>query len=211
MKGKIFSTLAAAVLVLALGSMAKADTWTLAPGLSADGSLALGAGSTYTLTLTYSNATAFDAGVDWFSLQLFSNNITISSATIGGANFGTGNTWESFANEKGNNGADACTDAGHPGWLCADGGTNIFATIGAGSSLTFVLSGTYTGTAFDPINHLMSSGCTKVVSNSCDANGTGSWNISAPVDGQVPEPGSLALFGTGILGMAGYLRRKLLS
>src|SRR5690242_4271546 len=35
MKGKIFSTLSAAVLVLALGSMAKADTWTLAPGLSA--------------------------------------------------------------------------------------------------------------------------------------------------------------------------------
>ena len=27
----------------------------------------------------------------------------------------------------------------------------------------------------------------------------------------VPEPGSLMLFGTGILGMAGFLRRKLFS
>jgi hypothetical protein len=54
-------------------------------------------------------------------------------------------------------------------------------------------------------------GCSAFVSNTSHDN-TG---LSAPADGcgstSVPEPGSLALFGTGILGMAGFLRRKFLA
>lgn len=213
MKGKIFSTLSAAVLVLALGSMAKADTWTLAPGLSADGSLSA-AGGNFTVTLTFNNTNGAAAGVDWFDLQLFdpATSMTLSSATIGGVNFGSGNTWEGFAEEKGNNGGNDCTSQSHPGWVCADGGSGIFATIGANSSLTFVLSGTYVGTPTDPIEHMQSAGCLTIVNNTCPGNGGNSWNISAgPDGGQVPEPGSLALFGTGILGMAGYLRRRFLA
>jgi hypothetical protein len=215
MKTKALSILSVAALVLALGSVSKADTWTLAPGLSADGSLTA-AGGNYSVTLTFNNTTGSAAGVDWFDLQLFdpATGMTVDSATIGGANFGTGNTWESFGGQKGNNGANDCTSQSHPGWVCADGGSSIFATIGANSSLTFVITGTYVGTPTNPIEHMQSSGCTVVTNNgtTCNANGAGSWNISAGPDGTptgVPEPGTLALFGTGVLSIAGALRRKL--
>jgi PEP-CTERM motif len=47
---------------------------------------------------------------------------------------------------------------------------------------------------------------------SCLANdGFEEWTAVAGSSPSVPEPGSLALFGTGALGLAGYLRRKIFS
>jgi hypothetical protein len=40
---------------------------------------------------------------------------------------------------------------------------------------------------------------------------TASGTVTGPVGSPVPEPSSLALLGSGILGMAGMLRRKFLA
>lgn len=52
-------------------------------------------------------------------------------------------------------------------------------------------------------------GCTGFVSN-VEGNGSNDNNAGCS-NGVVPEPSSLMLFGTGLLGIAGFLRRKLLS
>lgn len=61
-----------------------------------------------------------------------------------------------------------------------------------------------------------SDGCPGTISNpngyTCNANdGFEEWTAVAGSSPSVPEPGTLALFGTGALSLAGYLRRKILS
>ncbi len=59
-------------------------------------------------------------------------------------------------------------------------------------------------------------GCPSAISNpngySCSSNdGFEEWTAVAGSSPSVPEPGTLALFGTGALSLAGFLRRKLLA
>jgi PEP-CTERM motif-containing protein len=59
----------------------------------------------------------------------------------------------------------------------------------------------------------ISTGCTGWVGNTGSTNSSASGNPGTGVcaGSQVPEPGSLMLFGTGLLGLAGFVRRKLVS
>jgi hypothetical protein len=70
----------------------------------------------------------------------------------------------------------------------------------------FTLNGSDFATYFSSIAYVGMSG---TVGNSND--GPDDWHVVNASQGTpVPEPGSLMLFGTGLLGTAGFLRRKLL-
>jgi hypothetical protein len=219
MKLKFFSLAAAAVLLLGMSSLAKADTWTLAPDLTASSNYSASGGN-FTLTFTITNNSGTDAGIYDFSLNLTGGNGSVDVLTASGS--GTaGAGFEFWEDTKQNNGSGTtCNDTNNSGWLCVDY-TGGFDTIASGGSLTWTFTGTYTGDPVD-IQHLMAQGCIDVTdtwethgpgasSGNCPFNGAGSYNISLDGTPQVPEPGSLMLFGTGLLGMAGFVRRKLMS
>ena len=166
-----------------------------------------------------------NAGVYDFSLGVSPGGSLSNVAISGTGTSGTG--FEFFGNEKQNNGSGTTCTSGVGGWVCVDysGG---FDTIAAnGGTLTYTITGTFTGSLdLDP--HLMAQGCVDTSQTytyttgtgrnrvthtaNCPFNGAGSYNISLDgTPGQVPEPGSLMLFGTGLLGMAGFVRRKFMS
>lgn len=216
MKIKALSLLSAAVLVLALGSMAKADTLMYCTGASStscfsstsgltdywtvDSNLVLNTSTTftYTLTVSYTNGDGLgDAGnIVSFSDQAFSQDPTALAWVLNPGG------WAAPAPGKGQG---ACNGSA-TGSFCGAG-----TGVGLGSPAVFELTGDYTaGTANDTFNFQLASqnsngkgfalaiSCTPTVN--CDG--------TTP-NNPVPEPGSLALFGTGALGLAGYLRRKL--
>lgn len=191
MKNKVLSLLSAAVLVLALGSMAKADTIeTFTQGLYS-GSLDVGASSAI-LTL------------DGPSSGFYVYEVAVmlgGTATSTGTGTASSGSW-TFLNSQNPN---TCATGSTNNWFCAD-------TTGAQAGNGLVLTYNFTGSA--------DSGPYSLHFIICDTQtdciqGSDSFVTIFSQTGSdastVPEPGSLALFGTGILGMAGYLRRKLLS
>jgi len=83
--------------------------------------------------------------------------------------------------------------------------TGTFQT-GAGDKITS--SGSSLGILGNLTNGIASAGVLSLAQ--CDAGeGVSCWTGSADVQAAVPEPGSLALLSTGLLGLAGIVRRKL--
>lgn len=237
MKNKVLSLLSAAVLVLALGSMAKADTLcTTASTTSCSIDLTVPNGPT-----GQPDGTVY--GV--VTLTLVGSSINVDVATENGwtlhnADFGFNGTNGGTLSDVFNSYTFAGNDPGTPtfkasGYGNMDGfGTFVAGfTGGSGSSsgytdLNFTVSST---DAFTMVGQLLAGNnvsadnwfvgqlslgpnCTGFVGNTGSTGSTTGFGATAGADcsgTSVPEPGSLALFGTGILGMAGYLRRKLLS
>jgi PEP-CTERM motif len=237
MKRKILSLMAVAVLVLAVTSVAKADSatfdmsvtngWAPSGSTYATVSLVLNADGTVTVTVTA------EPGVTLHGNNLFGLNVG-SGVTVSGTS-GVGCVLSAGGAES-----PQCTTA-NVGQLDGFGSFNLGVAAGSGgdnvASATFTISGhdgndaTGFSTVYDFINPGNNGydfgaqvggysdgsrlSCTGFIGNGADApatgpltyTGGGGCNGSTPV----PEPGSLMLFGTGLLSAAGFMRRKLFS
>jgi PEP-CTERM motif len=223
MKTKIFSLLTAVALVMALSSVAKADTvttlyctggntcytnaadagssyWQFTADMNASGGT-----FTFTLTVTAVNQggkDGIDAGLNHFSGQLSWGDVT-SVAYVSGFS----NGWTDVEANKGDNGGSCGGKA--KGAFCGSSTNSTDISLGADGSVTFKVTGNYNGT-YDPnADWNFQASADNLTSGSGNAFAL---SLTVGPDGTVvPEPGSLMLFGTGLLGAAGFLRRKLFS
>jgi hypothetical protein len=208
MKIKALSLLSAAVLVLALGSTAKADSFTLLDSLNNPEIIFTGSVTASTVTLTIECVEA--ACQNWYLGDVTLKGFTYTGTpTLGSAPSGyTLIPGGQDNNAVGTGGGCNSTQIGSA--LCWDAGeVPLTVQLGLNNVLTF--------TANLPNNdgaggllHVQATGYG--TSAGTQQGGNKVFAVSNDLTGgssQVPEPGSLALFGTGALGLAGYLRRKL--
>jgi PEP-CTERM motif len=214
MKSKMLCLLSAAVLVLALGSMAKADsigTLTLSDcGSGQSGCPAatyyfdIGTTSamlTITITGAVNSNNDYIEGVDLgFSP---SGNINSGPTLVSSPN-GDTSLWKTDTDSLSNGGCGTNSGA----FICS----SALSTYNSGNGLLIAQNGVYTWTwNYTLSNNTLIDGVgdVHVGANYNPHNG---WIVSETgATPSVPEPGSLALFGTGLLGLAGFMRRKLFS
>ena len=211
MKLKFFSLVAAVALVVALSSVAKADSVTCAGGqltleqsLSGGGSagacLTIGS-DTLTLTNIYLNGTDSDAKVftiAWMGTADANGDVNGSSTTFAD----DGNTWSSD-NSPNADGWGAYDNSWTGQSVSADNFT-------VGNTITWTFTGDPGTDIALHIGGFNTTNCSVWVSTRWSSENQNTNDSSCGGGTTVPEPGSLMLFGTGLLGMAGFMKRKLL-
>jgi hypothetical protein len=204
MKLKFFSVVAALAVVMFMGPMAKAD--------SCSGTAIALTVNNVGLTSTSVNFCAADNGDGTFDLTLEDPTNFPNSSTLF---FINQFNWDGTASFD--------SDTSSSGWALPNGNATSFQADGFGKFNSEVDHTGNTGTVGTTIEfsgsigdlgpiavHAGSNTCTGWFTNAEDAETNSGGGACTPTS-QVPEPGSLALFGTGLLGMAGFLRRKLMS
>ena len=159
--------------------------------------------TTFTMTMQVESTSA--ASLDDFSINLLgggsSPSINVTAFTPPASSTG----WTFGDNSKNDNGQGkfGCTSqTGFGGWLCATGlKTDGPLMLNANTPYTFSFSGTYSGTVTTPFD-LMANGFVGTTHFGVSRNMT-------PTTPVTPEPSSLVLLGSGLIGMGTFARRKL--
>lgn len=204
---KALLTTAAAIAMLALSSVARADTITLTgvngTGVTAQVSNYSLVGNTFTFTITNTSVAPGSTGTITnigFALggnrpnnyQLVSstnNNYVLvfdQNATSGAQNFVS--SFDLVLCNKNN--SNTCDSFG---------GGSVNNGIAGGASATFSISGDFSGLTADQIAN-------SIFARFQAVNGEGSDVAGNP--GQVPEPMTMLLFGTGLAGLAARARKR---
>ena len=206
---KALLTTAAAIAMFALSSVARADTITLTgvngTGVTATVSNYSLSGNTFTFTITNTSVAPGSTGTITnigFALPGDrANNFSLVSSTNSNykivydlnATSGSQNLVSSFdlvLFDKAN---------GNPTF----GGGSVQNGIAGGSSATFVITGDFTGLTADQIAQSIFARFQAVNGGGSDVATGGN-----PPPGNVPEPMTMILFGTGLAGIAARARRR---
>jgi hypothetical protein len=142
-------------------------------------------------------------GLDLGTVSFTTGALTSGSLTGGNATFAAGGTFSITGN--GVNGV--------PNGVIFSGTFSGPVTVvenGAGSSFSYTITGALSGTLYTGFKTVAATSQITVFTHKGPLVNGGSVTISSgDTTIVVPEPGTLSLFGTGLIGLAGLVRRKL--
>ena len=198
---KFFLTTAVAFVVLALGSVARADTVHFAGGFGATATVTdyTLAGNTFSFTVTNTSSTGSITAIGFDLTGDRPNTFDLVSAT--NANF-------DLAHDVNVQAGAVTTEGTNQGvfdlaLLTGDnfGSGQVAAGIGPGQSATFVITGDFSGMTAQQIAESLSLRFKGI--NPGDES-----TVGEPVPNPIPEPMTMILFGTGLAGVAARARRR---